>query len=335
MLTILDMAPPLESANKSWLLMPWLVETTDPLSFAYMLATTPLRGEDGDVEVLCIDLEATTVEQVNAESNCSAMDDTEEDILEDVAVNLPILEAEFSDVVIEMLNLKEPQLSCALLANKVIPFVEYGGHNIYKSTLVSQLNANPFLSKDRLTKVKNSIYFNNSDDYISASSSQETMLLGLGMDCGVYFMQQRTTASSSSGKTTTRTTRGRPSKNLQPTCVLNGIDEGTWCIGRVQKMTCKVGTRWGNCRHPIDLQQREVTRGKKPGTGEPSFMVYLNYFRKVPGFLKFKYDHVDSIWVDVDTIICRVTMSYDSKKDLFELDPIDGESLTEFVQKSK
>jgi len=81
-----------------------------------------------------------------------------------------------------MLNLEEPQANCALPIEKVIPFVKCVGYNIYKSTLVSQLNANPFLSKDRLTRVKNSIYFNNSNDYISASSSTKTILLGLGME---------------------------------------------------------------------------------------------------------------------------------------------------------
>jgi hypothetical protein len=33
---------------------------------------------------------------------------------------------------------------------RVLAVVEYSGHPIYKSTLVSQLNGNPFLSKDQL-----------------------------------------------------------------------------------------------------------------------------------------------------------------------------------------
>ena len=79
-------------------------------------------------------------------------------------------------------------MSNTIPKDKVIPFVEFTRHKIFKSTLVSQLNSNPFLSKDRLTRIRNSIYFNNLDDYINASSSTETMLLELGMDCGVYFM---------------------------------------------------------------------------------------------------------------------------------------------------
>lgn len=66
-------------------------------------------------------------------------------------------------------------------------------------------------------------------------------------------------------------------------------------------------------------------------------MVFLNYFWKAPGYLKFKYDHSNSIWVDVtDSIICTVTMSkYDREQDVFELDPVDANSLNEFVEKTK
>lgn len=118
-------------------------------------------------------------------------------------------------------------MSTALPSSKVIPFVEFGGHKIFKSTLVFQLNSNLFLSKDRLTRVKNSIYFNHSHDYISASSSMDTMLLGLGMDCGVYFMHRSTTMTLPSVNAVVQRKRGRPSKKSQPTCVLNGVERGT------------------------------------------------------------------------------------------------------------
>ena len=79
----------------------------------------------------------------------------------------------------------------------------------------------------------------------------------------------------------------------------------------------------------------DVNRGKKPGTTGPSFMVYLNYFRRIPSFYKFKYDHSDAIWVDVDTIICIVTMSFDAEKDCFELDHEDASLLNDFFLKAK
>ena len=63
-------------------------------------------------------------------------------------------------------------------------------------------------------------------------------------------------------------------------------------------------------------------------------MVYLDYFLKVPRHFKFKYDRSDSIWVDVDSIIYTMTMSFDIERDVFELDPVDENSLNEFVEKS-
>jgi hypothetical protein len=42
---------------------------------------------------------------------------------------------------------------------------------VYKSTLVNELNGNPFLLKDRLIWICNSVYFNNFEDYLSAAAS--------------------------------------------------------------------------------------------------------------------------------------------------------------------
>ena len=139
---------------------------------------------------------------------------------------------------------------------------------------------------------------------------------------------------SSTAEGSKKRKRGRPAKNRQATCVLAGVDRGNWCIGRVQKMRRKVGNRWGNCTQPIDLQNRDVQKGKKAGRSGSEFMVFLNYFRKVLGFFKYKYDHSDSIWIDVDSIICTITMSFNVECDVFELDHVDGESLNEFIDKS-
>ena len=99
-------------------------------------------------------------------------------------------------------------------------------------------------------------------------------------------------------------------------------------------MRRKVGTRWGSCRHPIDHLNQEVNKGKQTSIAGTGFMVYFNYFRKVPVHFKFKYDYSDSIWVDVDSIICTITMSFDVERNVFELDPVDENSLNEFVEKS-
>ena len=92
-------------------------------------------------------------------------------------------------------------------------------------------------------------------------------------------------------------------------------------------------TRWRSCKHPIDLLNRKVNNDKikKTSIVISGFMIYLNYFRKVLGHFKFNYDHSDSTWIDVDSVICTMTMSFDIESDVFELDPVDGNSLNEFV----
>jgi len=81
--------------------------------------------------------------------------------------------------------------------NVVCLLVEYQKNKIYKFMLVNQLNANPFLSKDRLTRVRKLIYINNLDAYLIVASSSSTCLLSLNSDCGVYFVHNDKNQASS------------------------------------------------------------------------------------------------------------------------------------------
>jgi hypothetical protein len=83
------------------------------------------------------------------------------------------------------------------------------------------------LSKDILTRVKNSIYFNNSNNYLSAATSEDTCLLGIESDCGVYFVQRSTIGISSTVKVAAKRSRGCQSRKETVTSVLHGIDEGS------------------------------------------------------------------------------------------------------------
>ena len=77
---------------------------------------------------------------------------------------------------------------------------------------MSQLTGNSFLSKDHLTKVRNSIYFNNSDDYLATANLSNTCLLGLSSDCAIYFVQLNTTKMSLIAKAAMKRTRGSRQK---------------------------------------------------------------------------------------------------------------------------
>ena len=53
------------------------------------------------------------------------------------------------------------------------------------------------------------------------------------------------------------------------------------------------------------------------------------------GNLKFKYDHFDYKWVDVDSIIFTLTLTFLSGPKLYSLNQDDYESLEEFIQSAK
>ena len=92
------------------------------------------------------------------------------------------------DVISEMLSPHEGHIRAIHVPVKVEAFVEFNGNRIIKSTLGGQLNSNPFLSKDRLTRVKKSLYYNNSEDYLTAAQCSHTCFVEIGSDVGVYFV---------------------------------------------------------------------------------------------------------------------------------------------------
>jgi len=59
-----------------------------------------------------------------------------------------------------------------------------------------------------------------------------------------------------------------------PCGILNGVDEGSWWIGRVQKIRRHFGSKWGACRQPGDLLNRSANIQRK-GILTPSIMVLL------------------------------------------------------------
>ena len=220
----------------------------------------PIAGKDGDAKVFCEHLldSATTVIDANPTSHVNPSILLEDEIVDDdILDSLPFLEDETRDALSDILNGVEDHFEpIATPPTKILLYVEYEGNQIFKSTLVSQLNGNPFLSKDRLIRVKNSFCFYNNEAYLNATSLSFSIFLGLGSDAGVYFLEQRNTMISSTVKAVAKRKQGWPSKNGIATCVLNGVDEGTWWVGRVQKIRRKVGTKWGSSHQPVDLQNR-------------------------------------------------------------------------------
>ena len=333
---ILNMAPSTVAKKKDWFLTPWVVEKADFKSFAHVPQRNPVAGEDGDVEVLAHEADELTARLDGDGDESLAEYDTlaEEGEFDDGLDPLVVAESEARHCLGDMLNSISGEVSITPPPKKIVPVVEFGGCNIYKSTLVAQLNGNPFLSKDRLTRVRNSIYFNNSEDYLSAAQCSSTCLLGIGSHCGVYFVQRSTTLVSSTVKAAvSRRSKSRLAKGKNPCSVLTGVDEGTWWLGRIQKIKRKYGNKWGNSRQPIDLENRTIRSSNKSNTTQ-SCQVLLNWYSKTTNStLKFRYDVADAIWIDADCIISTVTLNYSASTNLYSLDVEDARSFNEFASK--
>jgi hypothetical protein len=153
-------------------------------------------------------------------------------VFDDGPDEVPVLERECRDAITEMLD--EVELPAAIdkdpadLVEKFEPTNEYSGKVIFKSTLVSELNGNPFLSKNRLIRIRNSIYFNNAEDYLNAANSSFSCSLGLGSDCGVYFVQKSSLNTTSAVQTVRKGSRNSSSRSGDPTNVSAGIDSRSW-----------------------------------------------------------------------------------------------------------
>ena len=76
----------------------------------------------------------------------------------------------------------------------------------------------------------------------------------------------------------------------------------------------------------MDLLNKPSSNGKKIGSS-CNIMVLLYWFSKARGSLKYKYDALNSKWIDVDSIISTVTMTYQPSSKLYALDSNDVECL--------
>ena len=257
--------------------------------------------------------------------------DAEDEVCNDGVPAITVLESETRDIIIEMLSYHENHVEGEQAAIKVEPFVEFDGNQIFKSTLVGQLNGNPFLSKDTLTRVKKSLYFNNSKDYLNVAKCSNTCFVGIGSDVGVFFVQRSTISRGSTVSIAKKRGRSRASKSENPASTLEGVDEGTWWIGCIQKMRRRAGgNSWGSLKQLVNLANHEVTLGKK-GISVSNIQVILHYYTRAQGQYKFKYNLTDSQWIGLESVITNVILTYNSANQVYSMDRSDAENLNEYV----
>jgi len=83
--------------------------------------------------------------------------------------------------------------------------------------------------------MKDSLYFNNSEDYLSIAQCSNTYFVRIGLDVGVYFVQRSSITRPSTVNATKKKGRCRLGKLGRVVSTMQGVDEGTWWIGRIQK----------------------------------------------------------------------------------------------------
>ena len=172
----------------------------------------------------CISNAPTCAE--NLDINMFPLETMQDEIVDSYMDEVGEVEDEVRDVPRKMLEIDDDQVPTTHVQENISPIVTYQGHSIYKSTLVFQLNENPFLSNDRLTWVRNSIFFSNNNNYLTATLSSTTMLLGLGLNVGVYFKQRTSTMLTSAVKAAQKRTKANLLKEGRPiSCVSGGMRE--------------------------------------------------------------------------------------------------------------
>lgn len=183
------MAPSVHTrpALKAWFTKLWEMEKADDRFMQFKEGSRPVPGKDGDSKVI---RENLGLRQAGDEEGVEVVQqgtlETEE--FHDGQDAGVVLEGEVRDAISCMLSAHKEQVTTTPSLARINPTIDFAGHTIYKSTLVSQLNGNPFLSKDRVTRVKHSMYFDNHENYATAAACSSTCLLGIGSNCGVYFV---------------------------------------------------------------------------------------------------------------------------------------------------
>lgn len=76
-----------------------------------------------------------------------------------------------------------------------------------------------------------------------------------------------------------------------------------------------------------------TTAGKKVSSG-PSIEILLNWFKRMSGRNKFKYEVSDTQWIDIDSVISTVALSFNSRTNIYTLEENDRDVLDEFVSRN-
>ena len=160
--------------------------------------------------------------------------------------------------------------------------------------------------------------FKKSTDYLSVTSSSSTSLLGLGSQTVEYTLCKGGAHwRHIPQKVARKQTRSRVATTAS---VATTKDIRSYWIGR------KVGSKWGISQQHVKLSNKTSSNGRKIGSS-CIIMVLLYSTSRGKGSLKYKYDALDSKWIDINSTVSTVTMTYQPSSKLYASDSNDDECL--------
>ena len=184
--------------------------------------------------------------------------------------------------------------------------VELDGKDMCKYCLVSQLNGNPTLSKDRLNKVRNGVYFRRDE---RAPQKGVAIGFGIGSDCAVFFESEYiVVAEHTRRKGVYQSTK-------------RGVFCGTWYIGRVQIIRKKDGNRVFEYHNEIDLLDRHE-----------GVELQCCWFNIIKGKCMYKYDSTDHLFIQLEYVIATKNLSYNIKNDTYKLEESEHIIYEDFIK---
>ena len=143
---------------------------------------------------------------------------------------------------------------------------------------MSHLNGNPTLSNDRLTRVREGVFYScgNANNFLNGNGN----LIGIGSDCVVFFIEEYVNSKRPKRK-------GISNENV------------VWYLGRVQRMRRKIGNKFVEYKRGIDLMDRLE-----------DVQLQLSWYRKIKGSRLFAYDLIDIKMVDFESIVGQANLTY-------------------------
>ncbi|CAM6104175.1 unnamed protein product [Calypogeia fissa] len=304
----LQMNPSSSCKDQKWWKTPWLIEARGVKVGGFCdVNMEALAAKDIDA---CLDDDDVEEENTDAdEQNHISIESGSGDEDESMHGDLEIASANVQDTMSHMYNhllyRDEGRKPCD-------PTVIYQGVKMYKSTVVNQCNNTPGLSKDRLTRVKEGLYFNNLVDKPKLRADCPTMFIQVGTDCGVYFVEdippvpktRRVVAiaeqlkGKGKGKKGPLAKKPRGNPAAVDSCNTRGV-KYSFYIGRVQSIQRKYGSKVGRSRECIDLLDRP--------SDEAGCKIKFNWFiAQGESGMKYKYDQCDPQLIDLDCEISTI-----------------------------